>query len=75
MAVILRYYLRNGKNIAVRAKEPTNGRPLCLKGRLTTELIYLDEPETPYKKENGKFKEATWKEALGLEEIFDKAIR
>ena len=65
---------RKGKNIAVRAKAPSEGRPLCLKGRLTTELMYLDEPETPYKKENGKFQEATWKEALGLEGVFEKIL-
>ncbi len=60
--------------MAVRAKSPIEGRPpLCLKGRLTTELLYLDEPDTPYKKENGgEFKETTWKEALGLEDIFKK---
>ena len=65
---------RKGKNIAVRAKAPSEGRPLCLKGRLTTELMYLDEPETPYKKEDGKFQEATWKEALGLEGVFEKIL-
>lgn len=65
---------KNGKNITVRAKSPTEGRPLCLKGRLTTELLYLDEPETPYKKENGKFKETTWKEALGLNDVFEKIL-
>ncbi len=63
---------KNGKNVAVRAKSPIEGRPLCLKGRLTTELLYLDKPETPYKKEDGEFKETTWKEALGLEDIFEK---
>ncbi len=63
---------KNNKNIAVRAKSPSNGRPLCLKGRLTTELLYLDEPEVPYKKENGEFIETTWKEALGLEDIIEK---
>ena len=65
---------KKGKNIAVRAKSPTEGRPLCLKGRLTTELLYLDEPETAFKKEDGKFKEATWKEALGLEDVFEKIL-
>lgn len=63
---------RNGKAMAVRAKAPSNGRPLCLKGRLTTEFVYLDEAQAPYKKEDGEFKETTWKEALGLEEIFAK---
>ncbi|HHV27040.1 4Fe-4S dicluster domain-containing protein [Anaerosalibacter bizertensis] len=66
---------KNGKSVAVRAKSPSNGRPLCLKGRLTTELLYLDNPETPYKKEDGEFVEATWKEVLGLEDIFEKIIK
>lgn len=65
---------RNGKNVAVRAKSPSEGRPLCLKGRLTTEFIYLDEPNTPYKKENGRFEEATWKDALGLDDIIQKLL-
>ena len=65
---------KKGKAVAVRAKSPTLGRPLCLKGRLTTELLYLDNPETPYKKENGEFKETTWKEALQLEGIWDKIL-
>lgn len=63
---------KNGENIAVRAKSPTEGRPLCLKGRLTTELMYLDKPEVPYKKEDCEFKETTWEEALELEDIINK---
>jgi len=63
---------KNNNNIAVRAKSPSNGRPLCLKGRLTTELLYLDEPEVPYKKDENGFYEATWKEALGLDDIIAK---
>lgn len=65
---------KNGKNVAVRAKAPSNGRPLCLKGRLTTEFIYVENPETPYKKENGKFEESTWKEALELDDIIQKLL-
>ncbi len=63
---------KNGKNVAVRAKSPTEGRPLCLKGRLTSEFLNLDNPEIPYIKENGEFIEASWIEALELEEIVDK---
>ena len=65
---------KKGKNIAVRAKAPSEGRPLCLKGRLTTELIYVDEPETPYKKEKGQFIETSWKEALELDGVFEKLL-
>ncbi len=63
---------KNGKNIAVRAKSPSNGRPLCLKGRLTSEFLNIDDPEVPYFKEPDKFVETTWKNALGLEGIIDK---
>lgn len=59
-------------NIAVVAKPPTNGRPLCLKGRLTTELLFVDKPELPYRKVNGKFIETTWTKALGINDILDK---
>lgn len=63
---------KGGENIAVRAKSPSNGRPLCLKGRLTSEFLNLENPETPYIKENGEFVEASWEKALGLEGIIDK---
>jgi len=66
--------IKDGRNIAVRAKEPGKGRPLCLKGRLTTEFIYLDNPEKPYIKENGEFREATWQEALELKELLYKLL-
>ena len=63
---------KGDKNIAVRAKEPTNGRPLCLKGRLATELINVDNPETPYRKVGDKFVETTWIDILGIEEALEK---
>lgn len=63
---------KNGKNVAVRAKVPMEGRPLCLKGRLLTELKYVDNPETPYKKLKDSFVETTWVEALELDEILKK---
>ncbi|MFA7411227.1 MAG: 4Fe-4S dicluster domain-containing protein, partial [Tissierellaceae bacterium] len=63
---------KNGENLAVRAKEPANGRPLCLEGRLTTELIYLDNPDKPYKKENGKFVESSWVDAIEISDILKK---
>lgn len=58
--------------VAVVARPPANGRPLCLKGRLTTELLNVDNPETPYRKIDGKFVETSWAKALGLTEIMDK---
>ncbi len=61
-----------GENVGINAMEPTNGRPLCLKGRLTTEFINVDKPEKPYRKIAGEFKETTWSKALGLEEILEK---
>lgn len=69
-------YNRN-KKVAVRAKNPQYGRPLCLKGRMTSEFLNLDNPEVPFKKEygedkKGKFVETSWKEALGLTDVMDK---
>lgn len=63
---------KNNKKVAVRAMEPTNGRPLCLQGRLTTELMQLDNPDQAYRKIGGEFKEATWAKALGLADIIEK---
>lgn len=63
---------KDEKDIAVVAKPPTNGRPLCLKGRLTTELLHVDNPEKPYRKIDGRFEETTWTKALSLEEILEK---
>lgn len=63
---------KNGKRVAVRADKPIVGRPLCLKGRMTSEFVYLENPETPYKKVDGKFYEATWEEAMELQEILAK---
>ncbi|NYB74565.1 (2Fe-2S)-binding protein [Sedimentibacter hydroxybenzoicus DSM 7310] len=59
-------------NVAVVAKPPANGRPLCLKGRLTTELLYVDKPEAPYRKINGQFIETNWTKMLGIEDILER---
>lgn len=65
--------IRNkGENVAIKAMDPTNGRPLCLRGRLTTEFINVDKPEKPFRKIDGKFVETSWKQALGLEEVMEK---
>ena len=66
---------KNNKKVAVRAKEPTNGRPLCLKGRLTTELINVDNPDVPYRKVGDEFVETTWTQALGIEEALEKIAK
>lgn len=63
---------KGNKKVAVRSKSPSHGRPLCLKGRLTTEFLNLDTPDTPYEKVNGEFVETSWKNAMGLEGIIDK---
>lgn len=63
---------KKNKDIAVRAKAPSNGRPLCLKGRLTTELMNIDNPDKPYRKIDGKFLKSTWAKAIGLSDIMEK---
>jgi len=63
---------KGNENISVTAKAPSNGRPLCLKGKLTTELNYLETPDKPYIKVEQKFEQTTWDKALGLAEILEK---
>lgn len=63
---------KKGEKIAVRAKAPANGRPLCLKGRLTTELMNVDNPEKPYRKIGKEFKETTWFKAISIADIIEK---
>lgn len=69
----------DGKAVAVRAiGADGDKRPLCLTGRLTTELEQLDDPGTPYRKvkteEGNKFKQVSWKEAIQLEGVVDKLL-
>jgi NADH dehydrogenase/NADH:ubiquinone oxidoreductase subunit G len=63
---------KDKKPVSVVAKPPTNGRPLCLKGRLMTELTYIDKPDDPYRKISGEFKKTTWTKAIGIEDVLDK---
>jgi len=63
---------KDKKKVAVRAKAPGEGRPLCLKGRLWTELLNLEDGQAPYIKEDGKFLETDWQEALGVGELIKK---
>lgn len=63
---------KDGKNIAVTANKPTEGRPLCLKGRMMTELMFLKEPETPYMKMAGEFKETDWMTVTGFKNMAKK---
>ncbi|NLV88005.1 MAG: 4Fe-4S binding protein [Tissierellia bacterium] len=63
---------KKGKKLAVRAKAPSNGRPLCLKGRLTTELMHLDNPDKPYRKIGNKFVESSWTKAISIADIIEK---
>lgn len=63
--------------LAVKAVGAVSDKtPLCLRGRLTTEFEYVDNPQTPYIKVEGedgrKFKKASWIEAIEMEGIFDK---
>lgn len=66
--------LEDDGRIAVRAKKPANGRPLCLRGRLFTEAEYNKNLKPViYKKvpsvQGRKFVETTWADALGLNEV------
>lgn len=63
---------KEGKVVAVRALAAGEGRPLCLKGRLTVDLTNNDNPKTPYIKVDGEFVEATWTQVLGLEKLISK---
>lgn len=63
---------KDGKVVSVEANKPDGGRPLCLKGRMTTEFMYVDKPEKPYKKDENGFEETSWKDILELEPLMDK---
>lgn len=63
---------RNGKIVGVRAKAPSTDRPLCLKGRLTLDLLYNENPDVPLAKKDGKYVEVSWAEALELEDLLQK---
>ena len=62
-------HVRNGKIVKVTGvedAEPNQGR-LCVKGRFGYDFIYSEERlKTPLIKENGRFREASWDEALDL---------
>ncbi len=68
--------LKKDDKKVIRARNPLNGRPLCLKGRLMTEAENNTTLRMPYKKveENGKrvFKQVSWAEALELDNILMK---
>lgn len=63
---------KNKNKVAVIAKPPANGRPLCLKGRLTTELMHLDNPDKPYRKIGKEFVATSWAKSIGLADIMEK---
>lgn len=66
---------KNGKSVT-RARKPSGGRPLCLKGRLLTEAAHNTDLPKAYKKvdtaKGRRFKEVSYAEALGLEKILDR---
>lgn len=68
-----------GKTVAVKAVGAEGDtRPLCLTGRLTTELEHIDRPSAPYEKfptdQGYKFKQVSWVEALHMDDIFEKLV-
>lgn len=63
---------KGDKAVGITAKAPGNGRPLCLKGRLGLELLYVDKPMAPMLKKDDEFVEVPWAEALGLDGVLKK---
>ncbi|WP_088188527.1 2Fe-2S iron-sulfur cluster-binding protein [Desulfosporosinus sp. FKA] len=64
---------KNGKMVGVTAKAAANGRPLCLKGRIGSDLRYNPERTArPFVKQDGEFVQVTWGEFLGLGDILEK---
>ncbi|MGQ9558672.1 MAG: 2Fe-2S iron-sulfur cluster-binding protein [Desulfurispora sp.] len=63
---------KDGKVVGVVTTAPGQGRPLCLKGRLGLELLYVENPQPPQLKKDGVFQPVSWAEALGLEGILEK---
>lgn len=63
---------KDSKVYGVRAKAPGEGRPLCLKGRLSVDLCYNESPTSPLMKKDGEYTEISWTEALGLGKILEK---
>lgn len=66
---------KDGKSV-IRPRKPTNGRPLCLKGRLFTEAKYNTELPKAYRKveteEGRKFEEVSWPKALEIEDLLTR---
>jgi predicted molibdopterin-dependent oxidoreductase YjgC len=60
--------VKDGQVVNVRAVDlPPNNGSLCVKGRFGHHFIHSKERlTTPQIKENGKFRDATWEEALDL---------
>jgi NADP-reducing hydrogenase subunit HndD len=59
--------------VGVTAKNPSAGRPLCLKGRLGLEFINNPNcTEEPLIKKDGEFVKVSWEEALGIGPIIAK---
>lgn len=69
-------FYKNNKVVGVKAQDAAMGRPLCLKGRLRTELEYRENPDVPYAKietpEGRRFVETSWIEALEMGNIVEK---
>lgn len=63
---------KDGRVIGVEAAAPSPGRPLCLKGRLGLEFLYMENPLPPELKVDGEFRPVTWEQALGLVGIMEK---
>lgn len=62
---------KNGKVVYVTPKAPGNGRPLCMKGKIGSELRHIENAEKPYLKINGEYVQVEWSIALGMADMID----
>ncbi|MFB0959392.1 MAG: 2Fe-2S iron-sulfur cluster-binding protein [Clostridiaceae bacterium] len=66
---------KNGKKV-IRPRKPTNGRPLCLRGRLFTEARHNTELPKAYRKvetpDGRRFQEVSWPQALELDGLLER---
>ena len=72
------HFGKSNQVVGVTAKDASEGRPLCLKGRLRTELEYKENAKKPFKKvetaDGRRFVETTWVDALEMDVLASKLL-